>query len=81
MFNALGIHNRISARSALECVSLATALDLGEPIESRTVLWRLKPPQLPLERKVTFLAMPSSPKSKAVASDTHSKALRAETLL
>ncbi len=38
------LHNRISARSALECVSLATALDLGEPIESRTVLRRLHPP-------------------------------------
>ncbi len=39
----LSLHNRCSARSALECVSLATALDLGEPIESRTVLRRLPP--------------------------------------
>ncbi len=39
-------HNRILARSALECVSLATALDLGEPIESRTVLRRLHPPSV-----------------------------------
>ena len=43
-------HNRISARSALECVSLATALDLGEPIESRTVLWRLPPTVTPREK-------------------------------
>ncbi len=41
----------------------------GEPIESRIVLWSLKPPQLPLERKVTLRVIPTSPKSKAVASD------------
>ncbi len=36
----LSLHNRCSARSALECVSLATALDLGELDIARNVTFR-----------------------------------------